>query len=168
VSGAARTASVGEACANIAGRSLREPPHRAGLPVRGASLIYEAILLVPLLFIGGWLFLALTHDAGSPLMRALFRAWLLLLIGGYFVYCWVRGGQTLAMKTWRLRVATRTGRALSWRQATARYVVAVLGVGLFGLGLLWALIDPERQFLHDRLAGTRIFRAQRRGSSPSS
>jgi uncharacterized RDD family membrane protein YckC len=110
----------------------------------------------------------LNHDAGSPLMRALFRAWLLLLIGGYFVYCWVRGGQTLAMKTWRLRVATRNGGALSWRQATARYVVAVLGVGLFGLGLLWALIDPERQFLHDRLAGTRIFRAQRRGSSPSS
>jgi uncharacterized RDD family membrane protein YckC len=132
--------------------------------VRAASLVYEAILLVPLLFVGGWLFLAFTHDAGSPLMRTLFRAWLLLLIGGYFAYCWVRGGETLAMKTWRLRVATPGGGAVSWRRAAARYVIAVLGVGLFGIGLLWALLDPERQFLHDRLAGTRIFRVQRRSS----
>ena len=112
---------------------------------------------MPVLFIGAWLFLAFTHDAGSPLMRLLLRAWLLSLAGAYFAYCWVRG-QTLAMKTWRLRLATRNGSALSWRQAVARYVLAVAGVGALGLGLLWALLDPERQFLHDRLAGTRIFR----------
>lgn len=156
MSAAAGAAAAAEA--DSAGRSLPEPPRLAGLPVRSASLVYEAILLVPLLFIGGWLFLAFTHDTSSPVMRALFRAWLLLLMGGYFVYCWVRGGQTLAMKTWRLRVARRDGGALPLRQATARYVVALLGVGLFGAGLLWALIDPERQFLHDRLAGTGIFR----------
>ena len=115
---------------------------------------------MPVLFIGAWLFLASTHDAGSPLMRLLLRAWLLSLAGAYFAYCWVRG-QTLAMKTWRLRVATRNGSALSWRQAVARYVLAVAGVGALGLGLLWALLDPERQFLHDRLAGTRIFRVVR-------
>jgi uncharacterized RDD family membrane protein YckC len=130
----------------------------AGLPVRAASLVYEAILLVPLLFVGGWLFLAFTHDASSPGMRAAFRVWLLLLAGGYFAYCWVRGGQTLAMKTWRLRLAMRDGGAVSWRRAAARYLLAVAGLALFGAGLLWALIDPQRQFLHDRLAGTRIFR----------
>jgi uncharacterized RDD family membrane protein YckC len=130
----------------------------AGLLVRAASLVYEAILLVPLLFVGGWLFLAFTHDASSPVMRAAFRAWLLLLAGGYFAYCWVRGGQTLAMKTWRLRLATRDGGAVSWSRAAARYVLALVGLVLFGAGLLWALIDPQRQFLHDRLAGTRIFR----------
>jgi uncharacterized RDD family membrane protein YckC len=126
--------------------------------VRGASLVYEVILLAPVLFVGGWLFLAFTHDAASPLMRIAFRAWLLLVMGGYFVYCWVRGGQTLAMKTWRLRVASRDGGSLSWTRATARYVLALLGVGLLGVGLLWALLDPQHQFLHDRLAGTRIFR----------
>ena len=133
-------------------------PVLAGLPVRVASLVYEAILLVPLLFLGGWLFLAFTHDASAPVMRAAFRAWLLLLAGVYFAYCWVRGGQTLAMKTWRLRLATRDAGAVSWPRAAARYLLALAGLALFGAGLLWALIDPQRQFLHDRLAGTRIFR----------
>jgi len=135
-------------------------PVLAGLPVRVASLVYEAILLVPLLFIGGWLFLAFTHDASSPGMRAAFRAWLLVLAGGYFTYCWVVSGQTLAMKTWRLRLAMRDGHKVSWRRAAARYVLAVAGLALFGAGLLWVLIDPQRQFLHDRLAGTRLFRTR--------
>lgn len=148
-------AAARDSCADLPGRL---PPPLAGLVVRGASLVYEVILLAPVLFLGGWLFLAFTHDAASPVMRVAFRAWLVLVMGGYFVYCWVRGGQTLAMKTWRLRVASRDGGSLSWTRGAARYVLALLGVGLLGVGLLWALLDPQHQFLHDRIAGTRIFR----------
>lgn len=126
--------------------------------MRVAGLIYEGILLVPLLFVAGYLFLVITHDAHSPALRALFQAWLLLVLGAYFSYCWVRSGQTLPMKTWRLRLATRDGTPLSRRQAAARFLLAILGLGLFGAGFLWALIDRDGQFLHDRLAGTRIFR----------
>jgi len=135
-------------------------PRNAGLLVRCASLFYEAVLLVPLLFVGGWLFLSFTRDADSPPMRALLQVWLLLVLGAYFVYCWKRG-HTLAMKTWRLRLTTVEGALPSSRQAVARYLLAVLGLGLFGAGFLWALIDPQRQFLHDRLAGTRIVKRER-------
>ena len=138
-------------------------PPNAGLAVRCASLFYDALLTLPLLFVGGWLFLTLTRDATSPLMRALFQIWLLLVLGAYFVYCWTRG-QTLAMKTWRLRLVDSSGAAPSARQALARYLLAVLGLGLGGAGFLWALIDPQRQFLHDRLAGTRIVRSHLRSS----
>jgi uncharacterized RDD family membrane protein YckC len=130
-------------------------PRNAGLAVRCASLFYEAVLLVPLLFISGWLFLTLTRDATSPLTRALFQGWLLFVLGVYFVYCWTHG-QTLAMKTWRLRLISVDGRTPSVRQALTRYLLAVLGLGLLGAGFLWALVDADRQFLHDRLARTRI------------
>jgi uncharacterized RDD family membrane protein YckC len=135
----------------------------AGLAVRLAGLFYDALLTVPLLFIAGWLFLAFTRDASSPGMHALFRGWLLLVLGVYFVYCW-RRGQTLAMKTWRLRLVDSGGALPSTRQAVARYLLAVLGLGLLGAGFLWALVDPQRQFLHDRLVGTRIVRPHRRSS----
>jgi uncharacterized RDD family membrane protein YckC len=142
-----------------ASHDLACSPRNAGLAVRCASLFYEAVLLVPLLFIGGWLFLALTRDATSPLMRSLLQGWLLLVLGAYFIYCWTHG-HTLAMKTWRLRLITIDGGAPSFRQALVRYLLAVLSLGVLGAGFLWALIDPQRQFLHDRLVGTRIVRRE--------
>jgi uncharacterized RDD family membrane protein YckC len=129
--------------------------------VRLASLFYEAVLLVPVLFISAWLFLALTRDASSPVMHRLFQLWLLLVLGLYFGYCWVKSGQTLAMKTWRLRLLRTDGAGITVRQAAVRFAVAVAGLGLVGAGFFWALFDRDRQFLHDRLAGTRIVRVLR-------
>jgi uncharacterized RDD family membrane protein YckC len=62
------------------------------------------------------------------------------------------------MKTWRLRLVAADGSALSVRQAALRYVVALAGMLLAGVGFLWALFDRDHQFLHDRLARTRIVR----------
>ena len=60
------------------------------------------------------------------------------------------------MKTWRLRLVTRDGGPLMLRHALARFVFALGGSLLLGAGFVWAVADRERQFLHDRLAGTRI------------
>lgn len=90
-------------------------------------------------------------------MRPLFQLWLLGVLSAYFLYCWLRGGRTLAMKTWHLRVAQPDGTPITLRQALARWVVAIWGLSLLGAGYLWALFDRDRQFLHDRLAGTRVF-----------
>jgi uncharacterized RDD family membrane protein YckC len=121
------------------------------------SLIYEAILLFAVLFVSSYLFVSLARDAQSGWPRILFQFYLLSVCGVYFVYCWTRTGQTLPMKTWRLRVVTEHGRALSIRRAVRRYLFAIPGM-LSGISLLWAACDRERQFLHDRLAGTRIVR----------
>jgi uncharacterized RDD family membrane protein YckC len=45
-------------------------------------------------------------------------------------------------------------------RAVHRYVLAVLGLVALGLGFAWALVDRDRQFLHDRLAGTAIVDAR--------
>ena len=53
------------------------------------------------------------------------------------------------------------GAALGTARAIHRYVLALLGLAALGLGFAWALFDPERQFLHDRLAGTALVDAKR-------
>jgi uncharacterized RDD family membrane protein YckC len=109
------------------------------------------------LFISAYLFLALAQGLLSPAKRPLFQLWLVCVLAAYFVYCWKRSGQTLAMKTWRIRLARADGAPLTTKLALARFLVALPGVLIFGIGFWWALIDPERQFLQDRLCGTRIF-----------
>lgn len=95
----------------------------------------------------------LQHD------RLLFQLYLVLVSALYFIAQWVRGGQTLAMKTWRLRVIGANARAVTVPQAAVRYVAAAAGLALFGTGFLWALVDRDEQFLHDRIARTRIVTA---------
>ncbi len=110
------------------------------------------------------------------------RIYLFVSIGAYFIYFWIKGRRTLAFKTWHLRLLSADGGVVSLKQAVTRYFAAwigpALGLGIYvsidamgvgtkpGLGLLWlvalftnflwALIDPARQFLHDRVAGTRV------------
>jgi uncharacterized RDD family membrane protein YckC len=130
-------------------------PELAGLWPRFASLVYESILLFGLVFVPAYLFVALARDAQHGLLRLTFQLYLLAICGAYFIFCWTKGGQTLAMKTWHLRLQTDTGAMLAPGQALLRYLLAIPSVGL-GFGLVWAFFDPDQQFLHDRLAGTRI------------
>ena len=133
------------------------PLTRATLPRRLASIGYEALLLVPVLFVSSYLFLSLTQVAQGPLKRPLFQLWLVSVLAIYFMYCWMHGGQTLAMKTWRVRLARSDGTPILLRQAAARFLIALWGTLLFGMGFWWALLDRDCQFLHDRLCGTRLF-----------
>lgn len=81
-------------------------------------------------------------------------------MGIYFIWFWTHGGQTLAMQTWKIRLVTVGGDSLERRQAITRYLLAVTGILFFGLGILWALFDRDHQFLHDRIAGTRIIKIE--------
>ena len=132
----------------------------AGLRRRLASLFYEALLLLGVLaagFLLPYLVIGLTLDVAP---QGWF-AWLhiFLLLGLYFVHYWRKGGQTLAMQTWGLRVVDALeDRPPSFRRALLRYLLSWPSLWFGGAGLIWALFDRERQFLHDRLAGTRVIR----------
>lgn len=128
----------------------------AVLSRRLLSVVYETVLLGAVLLVGALPFLALTRQVEPAIARPLFQLYLLLMCGVYFVWQWTRGGQTLPMKTWRLRLVTREGAPLALRHGASRFLLALGGLALFGIGFAWALVDHDRQFLHDRLAGTRI------------
>lgn len=119
-------------------------------------LIYESLLLLAVLFIASFIFHLIFRDTNAVYFRPLFQFYLLVIMGYYFIWFWTHGGQTLAMQTWKMRVVSVDGSSLTKKQAITRYLLALVGILLFGAGIIWALFDRDRQFLHDRLAGTRI------------
>ena len=131
------------------------PGRNAGLGRRCLSLIYEALLLCAVLFLAALVYQTLFGQPGGTAGWTGLRATLVLAMGVYFVPQWMYG-QTLPMKTWRLRLERPDGSRLTLARALARYLLALLSCFLLGLGFIWAILDREHQFLHDRLADTRI------------
>jgi uncharacterized RDD family membrane protein YckC len=127
----------------------------AGFGRRLLALFYDSLLVFAVAFFAGWAFVAVAGDARPAVGRHVFQAYLFCVLGVYFVLCWRRGGGTLAMHTWKLRLVRRDGGRIGLAQAWLRYVLAWPSL-LLGAGLLWALVDRDGQFLHDRLARTRI------------
>jgi len=124
---------------------------------RLASMLYESLLLLGVLavtFIVPHLVLGIVR--GLTLPGGALWLHLFLVFGAYFVWYWSHSGQTLAMQTWKLELRTATGDIPSLRQAGLRYLLAWPSLALGGIGILWALVDRDRQFLHDRLAGTQV------------
>jgi len=127
---------------------------KPGLIRRLACIVYEALLVVAVVFIATFLFSSLSHYQGTGPLRLVFQIYLIAVMGGYFTWFWSRGRRTLAMKTWQLRIVGKDGAPLCPKKAFLRYCFAWLCVT--GIGILWAIIDREGLFLHDRLAGTRL------------
>jgi uncharacterized RDD family membrane protein YckC len=124
---------------------------------RIACMLYESILVFAILFVAGVVYRALMGDPHSDFEQHLFFMYSWLIIGVYFVYCWVKSGQTLAMQTWRIQLLRLDGNPLSLGQAVRRYVIASFSLMFFGLGFLWAIFDREGLYLHDRFTGSRLF-----------
>ena len=119
-------------------------------------MLYEALLAFAIVFLAGIAFYGAAEGGLAGEMRLLFQIYLFLVLGIYFIACWSRGGRTLAMQTWRMRVVRRDGASIGVGRAALRYALAWASLASFGAGFLWACVDSDRQFLHDRLAGTRI------------
>jgi uncharacterized RDD family membrane protein YckC len=155
------------------------------LPRRMACWTYEGMLLFAVVFVAGWLFITLGQmrdamDARRPLLQG----FLFVVFGVYFTWFWTRG-QTLAMKTWGIRIVDREGRRLTQPRALLRYLcswiwflpplamlapfklrgpeIAVLWLGWVAVWALLSRFHPQRQFWHDALAGTRLVAAPLRG-----
>lgn len=124
---------------------------------RLASALYDLLLTTALVLVATSPYIALFGDSTHGWRRHLLQAWVLFTVGFYYVWFWTRGGQTLAMKTWRIRIVrARDGAGVGTLRAVHRFVLAVFGTLAMGLGFAYALLDRDRQFLHDRLAGTII------------
>lgn len=136
--------------------TLQPPLRAASLFRRLASGIYELLVLAAVVFIATLPFSYLFGDATHGWKRHLLQGYVVVVMAAYFTWFWTRGGQTLPMKTWRFRVVRADGAPLSAGRALHRFALAVLGFLSLGLGFLWALVDRDGQFLHDRLAGTAL------------
>jgi uncharacterized RDD family membrane protein YckC len=153
--------------------------HTPTLKRRLTAMVYEFFLLFAVEMLAVLLYILATGNRQEAPFQHGLKLFLFLVTGAYFTWSWTNTGHTLAMKTWRIRVIKPGHARLPWRTAILRYLLAwgwfapallvCAGFGLhargeiaiaLGLGVLtWAmtaLFDRDRQFLHDRLAGTRL------------
>lgn len=152
-----------------------------GLRRRMACWLYEGILMFGVVFISGYLFGTLSQTRNALDNRNALQAFLFVVFGIYFVWFWSKG-QTLAMKTWNIRLVDRNGQAVTQLRALLRYVLswlwflppllavvpfhlpgAEITVIVVGWVAVWALLSrfhPEGQFWHDAWAGTRLISSE--------
>ncbi|MBS1131372.1 MAG: hypothetical protein H6R16_2374 [Proteobacteria bacterium] len=130
-----------------------------GIRRRLVSLLYEGLVVFSILLIGFLLPQIVLSGFGWTINPRALWIHILVLLMIYFVWCWLNGGQTLPMKTWKLRIINADGSPLRPMQAVLRYLIAWPSILLFGIGIFWAMFDKDQQFLHDRLAGTMIIAA---------
>jgi uncharacterized RDD family membrane protein YckC len=157
----------------------------ASLVRRYAALAYEGLLLAAIVLVTGFATLPfvsptlrISHMLEVPSVAArVFSACVEFGVAGiYFVWSWTGGRRTLPMQTWRIALVLSDQRPVDARTAVIRYLAAWIGplaslvayealapgtsaaqaLWLATLNYLWPIVDPERQFLHDRIAGTRI------------
>ena len=117
-------------------------------------MVYEGLLIFAVGFFAAWVFFFASggRDATRGVARAELQIFILAVLAAYFLWSWLRGGQTLAMRAWKIRLVDVTP-----AKAVARFLIAA---ALLPLSILWALIDRDGQFLHDRVAGTRLIDAR--------
>lgn len=150
-----------------------------GLWRRLACFVYEGVLLFGVLMIAGYFYSTLTQQRHALQGRHGLQAFLFVVLGVYFAWFWSHGGQTVAMKAWRIRLVDRDGRRVSEGRAMVRYLLSwlwflpallvayllarpaagttfvALAIGVVAWSLL-SWLNPSRQFVHDLLAGTRL------------
>ncbi|MBT9512633.1 MAG: RDD family protein [Acidovorax sp.] len=143
---------------------------------RMACWLYEGMLMFGVVFIAGYLFGTLSQTRNAMDNRHALQAFLFVVFGIYFTWFWAKG-QTLAQKTWHIRVVGKDGQPITQARALLRYVLSWLWflpplaaymfrvpalevlVLLGGWVAIWALLSrfhPAQQFWHDALAGTRL------------
>ncbi|VFR56660.1 Probable transmembrane protein [plant metagenome] len=170
--------------------SQTAPTLDATAPVPGrlrrfACMMYEGVLLFAVVFLATYLFDTLTQSRHGLMLRHARQGWLFLAIGAYFLLCWRMGGQTLPMKTWHIRLVDARGAIPGLGRLVLRYVLmwvlpltAAAGVWALSASTGWASANSlivftpfmnflgtwggrdGGQFLHDRLAGTRLVSTQ--------
>lgn len=151
----------------------------AGLWRRMAAFVYEGLLLFGVVMLAGFIYGTLTQQRHALQGQTGLKVFVFFVLGAYFVWFWSRHGQTLAMRTWKLRLVRPNGSGVGWIRAGCRYVLCWLwflpalatqwAMGLYGgsvtFGMLiagilayalLALFLPRRQFLHDWVCDTCI------------
>lgn len=126
----------------------------AGLARRLAAILYDAILLGAIFMLFGFVGVSITNGEANEHWLFKLLIWIVpFLFYGYF---WRRGGQTLGMLAWRIRVQTPQGQPINAKQTLLRLVGGLASWGCLGLGYLWLFFDKEKRTWPDLLSGTQV------------
>jgi uncharacterized RDD family membrane protein YckC len=130
---------------------------------RLGAMFYDGLLLLALLMMLSYPYVWLTGGAQPGLLvKTLYQLYLLAICFFFFAGSWVRAGQTLGLRTWRMRLVRNDGGPITWSIASKRFAFAWLSLLCLGLGFLWVMYDRDKLAWHDRLSGTKLMQLPKR------
>jgi len=139
---------------------------------------YDVLLLLGILFAVSACAVAI--NKGVAVTHPAYYLSLFLTAFVFYGWFWTHDGQTLGMRTWKIKIISDKGDKVSWKQSAIRFTSALVVslpaiTGLIWLftddnkrfwavlallplvsGLIWLLYDRERLAWHDKLSATRL------------
>ena len=123
-------------------------------------MLYDATAVIALLMAATALAMLAGFRELSVVRDPVYAIYLFAVWFGYLGWCWHRGGMTLGMRAWRVRIAREGGGRPGWGRCLARFLLSLASAGAAGAGFLWSLVDARQRTWHDRISGTRLYRIQ--------
>ena len=130
-------------------------------------ILYDSMLLVSIYFLLTLALLPITKGQAISSGNIFYVIYLLLIAYVYFGWQWTHGGQTLGMRTWKVKLISDSRNSIGWKKATIRFGLSILSWLLLGGGFLWALFNKDHKTLHDQFSATRLIRTDRQDNLPT-
>ena len=123
-----------------------------------AAMIYDALIVVALWMVATALAMLAGFRELDIVDDPLYALYLLLVWCLYLTWFWHKGGMTVGMRAWRIRIVGEDGRLPGWGPCLGRFCASLLSSALLGLGFIWSMLDPQKRSWHDILSRTRLVR----------
>ncbi|NNJ64167.1 MAG: RDD family protein [Xanthomonadales bacterium] len=144
---------------------MKKSPGKAASAVRPCGLLrhlavmlYDALVVIALWMLATALAMAAGFEGRVAMKDPGFTLYLAAVWFLYLTWCWRRGGMTVGMRAWRVRIQDESGRRPGWGRCALRFLAALLSALPAGAGFAWSLVDDERRSWHDRISRTRLIR----------
>ena len=126
------------------------------LPRRVLVILYDSILLVAVLFFMSLPIIIPFEITTDHILYPLYIVYIYAIAFLFFAWSWTHGGQTLGLKTWKIKLVSVSGNQVTWKESFMRYIGSLLCWLSCGIGFLWCYTNKERLAWNDLISNTRL------------
>ena len=127
---------------------------------RFGVILYDLVLLISVIFVAAFIPVILFNIKYGDPFFFLFQIYIFLVSYLFYAWFWTRSGQTLGMRTWKVKVVNEDGSNINWTRALIRYLLAIVSALIFGLGFFWSLWDREHRTWYDMFSKTKLIKVE--------
>ena len=125
---------------------------------RLAIIVYDFAIVISLLMLATMLAMLAGFGGRTAMKDPFYTAYLLAIWFLYLSWCWHKGGMTVGMRAWRVRIEDENGNRPGWGKSTTRFLASLVSAAAAGAGFFWSLGDSRKRTWHDILSRTRLVR----------
>jgi uncharacterized RDD family membrane protein YckC len=121
-------------------------------------IVYDFVIVISLLMLATLLAMLAGFGGRTAMKDPAYTIYLLSIWFFYLAWCWHKGGMTVGMRAWRVKIEDESGNRPGWGKSTIRFLASLLSAAAVGIGFAWSLFDSRKRTWHDILSGSRLIR----------